>query len=337
MKRYKRLGLAEREEISRGLAAYQSFSEIAIRINRPTSTVTREVWNNCKYSFCYRAERSHEGAVRQLHRQKQPKLLDANLELKRYVLAKLRKNWSPEEIAHTLKLEYPECMTMRISHESIYTYLYCLPKGSLRKEMLSHLRHPRRLRNPRKLGHQKRGQIVDAISISERPKEVEGRIIPGHWEGDLLMGSKRSNTALGTLVERTTRYTILVPLKEKDAFAVRTAFAKAVKRIPAHLKKTMTYDRGLEMAQHKLFTKESEVQVYFADPRSPWQRGTNENTNGLLRQYFPKGTDFREFTTKQIKMVQDEVNDRPRKALGFQKPDKIFSELLINLDFALEG
>ncbi len=251
--------------------------------------------------------------------------------LQEYVLGKLKtKKWSPEEIAKRLKVDYPFDMTMRISHESIYTYIYCLPRGSLRKELTKCLRQERKLRHNRKNTHARRGAIQDAISIHERPEETELRTVPGHWEGDLIMGSKKSNTAMGTLVERTTRYLLLVPLTAHDAYTVRTQFAKAVKNIPKHLKKSLTYDRGSEMSQHKLFTKETKVQVYFADPHSPWQRGTNENTNGLLRQFFPKGIDFRTVTKKEIMHVQDLMNDRPRKVLAFAKPDEVFIPLLTN-------
>lgn len=338
MTTYTRLKDCDREEISRGLAAGWTFTHIARNINRPVSTVSRECWANCKYKRAYRAERANTQAATTRHRQKQTKKLEANPALREYVLQKLRTGkWSPQEIARRLKLDYPLDMTMRISHESMYTYIYCLPRGSLKKELISCLRQERKLRHNRKNSHARRGAIADAISITERPAEVADRIVPGHWEGDLLMGSKRSNTALGTLVERTTRYLLLVPLEKRDAYTVRTEFAKAVKNIPRHLKKSLTYDRGSEMAEHKLFTKDTKVQVYFADPHSPWQRGTNENTNGLLRQFFPKGIDFRSLTKNDIRYVQDLMNDRPRKALDFLKPDEVFLPLLTNQDFALEG
>lgn len=338
MTTYQRLNTTDREEISRGLAAGWTFSHIAHNINRPVSTVTREVWNNCRYKRTYRASRADDAAQVMRHRQKQPKRLEVNLPLQEYVLTSLRtKKWSPEEIAKRLKLDYPQDTIMRISHESIYTYIYCLPKGSLRKELIKCLRQERKLRHNRKNAHARRGAIQDAISISERPEETRDRTVPGHWEGDLIMGSKKSNTALGTLVERTTRYLLLVSLKKHDAYTVRTEFARAVKQIPRHLKKSLTYDRGSEMSQHKLFTEDTKVQVYFADPHAPWQRGTNENTNGLLRQFFPKGIDFSKVTNKEIRHVQDLMNDRPRKALAFAKPDEVFLPLLTSQDFALEG
>lgn len=328
-KSYKRLSAEEREEISRGMAAGWTFSHIAHNINRPVPTVSREVWNNTTYRRCYRAAQAHQKARAIRRRLKQPKRLETSEPLRNYVLKHLKEDkWSPEEIARRLEKDYPTDMTMRVSHESIYTYLYCLPRGSLKKELLKCLRQERKFRHNRKASHAKRSTITDFLSISERPEAVKDRIIPGHWEGDLIMGSKRSNSALGTLVERTTRYLLLVPLEKHDARTVREEFAKAVKQIPRHLKKTLTYDRGTEMAQHRLFTKQTKIQVYFADPRSPWQRGTNENTNGLLRQYFPKGIDFRTISRQQIKRVQDQMNDRPRKALDFYKPDEVFSKLL---------
>lgn len=330
MNKYIRLTIADREEISRGLAADWSYSHIAHNINRPVSTVSREIRSNCKYKRCYRATTADQKAKDKRHKQKQFKKLEANETLRDYVLEKLRLKWSPEEIAKRLKTDYPTDTTMRASYETIYTYLYCLPKGSLKKELLRCLRQERKYRHNRKAVHEKRSTITDFLSISERPEEVKERIIPGHWEGDLIMGSKLSNSAMGTLVERTTRYLLLVPLTAHDALTVRTKFAKALRHIPRFLKKTLTYDRGAEMSQHKLFTQNTKIQVYFADPHSPWQRGTNENTNGLIRQYFPKGIDFRTISRREIRQAQDQLNDRPRKALQYLKPDEAFSKLLSN-------
>lgn len=319
----------EREEISRDLAAGWTFSHIAHNINRPVSSVSREVWKNCRYKRCYRAQPAGTKAQGIRHRRKQPKVLEADERLRNYVIEHLKLKWSPQEIAKRLKLNYPTDMTMRASYETIYTYLYCLPRGSLKKELLKCLRQERKFRHNRKAVHAKRSSITDAISISERPKEAEGRIVPGHWEGDLIVG-KDNQSAMGTLVERVTRYLLLVPLKNKDAYSVRIAFAKVIKGIPRNLKKSLTYDRGTEMAEHKLFTQDTKVQVYFADPHSPWQRGTNENTNGLIRQYFPKGTDFNIVGRQEIQRVQNQLNDRPRKVLEYYKPDEVFSQLLIN-------
>lgn len=334
MKTYIRLGLKDREEISRGIHAGESFAEIARRIGRPTSTVSREVWGKNTYKWCYRAEEAQQRADEVKKTGRCPRKLDTNEKLRKYVYVKLRMEWSPEEIAKRIKLDYPQDKTMRISHETIYQHLYCLPRGELKKELMKGLRQERKMRQPRKYAHYRRQKIQDIISISERPKEVEDRIIPGHWEGDLIIG-KNHKSALGTLVERTTRLTLLVPLKEKDAFAVRKAFTREYKKIPKQFKKTLTYDRGSEMSQHKLFTKETKIQVYFADPYSPWQRGTNENTNGLIRQYFPKGTDFREVTLAMIREAEKRLNSRPRKALDFYTPSEKFYELITGQKIAL--
>lgn len=324
---YTRLQAHERETISRGTAAGWSFTRIASLINRDVSTVSREVTKNCSSLRCYRALRAHEQAILTRHRFKQPRKLDTDPALQMYVLTNLRQQWSPQEIARRLVRDYPHTMTMRISHESIYTYIYVLPRGGLRKELISCLRQERKLRQNRKRTHAKRSSITNAISITERPAEVADRTVPGHWEGDLIIG-KNQQSAIGTLVERTTRYLLLVALTGRDASTVRTAFASAVKKLPRHLKRTLTYDRGMEMAEHELFTKETKIKVFFANPYSPWQRGTNENTNGLIRQYFPKGTDFTSVTSKEIQRVQDLLNGRPRQVLDFEKPDEVFPRLL---------
>jgi len=333
---YKRLTIIDREEISRGISAGWTFSHIAHNLGRPVSTVSDEVWNNCKYKRCYRAASAQERANLIKVRKKQTKKLDQLGPLQDYVLNYLRLEWSPDEIAKRLKVDYPTDMTMHISHESIYTYLYCLPRGELKKELMKGLRQERKFRHNRKAIHQKRGVIQDFISISERPVETLSRTIPGHWEADLIIG-KDGKSAIGTLVERMTRYLLIVALDKKDAVSVRIAFAKAIKQLPRYLKKTLTYDRGSEMAEHKLFLKETKVQVYFCDPHSPWQRGTNENTNGLIRQYFPKGTDFTQVTKKELMRAQDRLNDRPRRVLAYAKPNEVFIPLLTNKDFVLEG
>jgi len=335
MSTYKRLGLNDREEISKGIWANERFSTIARRIGRPVSTVSREVWSNNKYRWYYSAQKAQERSDLLRKQGRHPGKLDMNCRLREYVYEKLGLEWSPEEIANRIKLDYPQDNTMRISHETIYQHLYCLPRGELKKELMRGLRQERKMRQNRKYAHYKRQRIPDIISISERPKEVEGRIVPGHWEGDLIVG-KDHQSAIGTLVERTTRTTLIFPLKTKDAFAVREAMAKAFKKIPRQFKKTLTYDRGTEMSQHKLFTEDTKIKVFFADPHSPWQRGTNENTNGLIRQYFPKGTDFSEISVKRIKEVESRLNSRPRKTLGYLTPSEKFYELVNNQKFALE-
>jgi len=249
--------------------------------------------------------------------------------LRRYVCRKLRLRWSPEQIARELVREYPENDTMRASHEAIYTYLYVLPRGELRKELLSCLRQKRKRRRKRNRKNRPgiERKIADMISIEERPKEVADRTIPGHWEGDILLGRYRKS-AMGTLVERTTRTTILVPLPSKHADVVARAFAREAKQLPRQMRLSLTYDQGREMAAHKLFSENAGMKVYFCHPRSPWERGTNENTNGLIRQFFPKGTDFTKIPRREIKQVQRLLNGRPRKVLGWRKPYEAFNELV---------
>jgi IS30 family transposase len=326
---YTRLSLAEREEISRSFAVGKSQNQIAIEIKRQPSTVSREL-SRLRYNpVSYRATFAHDVALRHRnHRQGTSKLLQHG-PLRQYVIDHLRLRWSPQQIADRLKREYPNDMDMQASHETIYTYVYCLARGSLRKELVGYLRQKRTHRGPRARTHavRKATRIADLTSIHERPKEVEDRIIPGHWEGDLIIGANHA-TALGTLVERTTRTVILVPLKAKDAESVAEAFARELETLPEQMKLTLTYDRGSEMARHMLFTEKTNMKVYFADPHSPWQRGTNENTNGLIRQFFPKGMSFRNVTREEIKYVQDLLNGRPRQSLGYQTPYEQFSQLL---------
>ena len=328
MNKYKRLSGEEREEISRLLAQKCSFQSIAKSLERYASTISREVGAGSCNKYTYRASKAQDRAVRNSSKRKAGKYdLDHNLRLKRYIYRKLRKKWSPNQIAETLKIDYPTDMTMRISPESIYTYLFVLPKGTLKKELLSCLRQNRKHRHKQRRGVEAKRKLEDMLSIEERPKEVEDRIIPGHWEGDLIVG-KNNQSALGTLVERTTRTTILIPVKSKSADDVAKAFAKEVKKLPKQMRLTMTYDQGREMAQHKLFTEITGVKVYFAHPRSPWERGTNENTNGLIRQYFPKGTDFTKVSRYEVKKAQNELNGRPRKTLNYQTPYEVFNKLI---------
>ena len=237
-----------------------------------------------------------------------------------------QKFWTPEQIAKRLKIVYHNDMDMHISHETIYSYLYVLPRSTLKKELTSALRRKHINRRPRK-ARQKTAPIQDYLSIEERPAEVADRIIPGHWEGDLLMGAM-NKSAIGTLVERTTRFTFLVKLESKDATTVRESFAREFRDLPSGLKRTLTYDQGQEMAEHKLFTKDTNITVFFAHPHSPWERGTNENTNALIRQFFPKGTDFNKISKEQLKDVQESLNDRPRKVHDFYTPNEVFYKLL---------
>ncbi len=321
---YSRLSMAEREEISIQLALGSSFRAIARQLGRSPSTISREYARNCS-STGYRANSAHNKMLARCPRTECK--IETNLMLRRVVLSGLRKQWSPQQISASLIEDFPDDRTMRVCAETIYTYLYLLPRGELRRELLSYLRQHHKQRRSRSRGKDRRGQIPEMISIEERPAEVADRTIPGHWEGDLIMGAG-NRTALGTLVERTTRTVLLVPLRAKDAETVRKAFARRLRAIPKQMKLSMTYDRGKEMAEHKLFTAETKMKVYFAHPHSPWERGTNENTNGLIRQYFPKGTDFNKVTYYEIMKVQDRLNGRPRKVLKWKTPYQAFDELL---------
>jgi len=337
MNNYKRLNMYEREEISRMLAQKYSFQDIADKLDRHKSTISREVRAGSCNRYTYRATRADNRAKRNASKRKSNnRKINDNLRLKRYIYKKLRLKWSPMQIAKNLKKDYPDDMDMRISHEAIYSYLYVLPRGSLKKELLACLRQNRKYRHKQRRGVKAKRNIEDMLSIEERPKEVEDRIIPGHWEGDLIIG-KNNRSALGTLVERTTRATILVPIKSKSAEHAAKAFAKEAKKLPKQMKLTMTYDQGREMANHKLFTNITGIKVYFAHPRSPWERGTNENTNGLIRQFFPKGTDFNKVSRYEIKKVQHLLNGRPRKVLNWDTPYEVFNRLINNNAVALES
>ncbi|MBL7886511.1 MAG: IS30 family transposase, partial [Flavobacterium sp.] len=254
--------------------------------------------------------------------------IESNPKLKNFVYSHLEKHWSPQQISDALKLFYPFDPTMQISHESIYYHIYIQPKKELEKLLISQLRQKRNYRGNQQRGDGKRITIKDPIRIDERPNEVDSREIPGHWEGDLIIG-KNHQSAIGTLVERTSRFLIIVPLKKRDATSVRKAFEKAFKNIPKHLKLSLTYDNGAEMAQHGIFTKNTKIKVYFAHPYSPWERPTNENTNGLIRDYFPKGTDFNLLSKKQLLEVQNQLNQRPRKTLEHESPLNTISRLYI--------
>jgi transposase, IS30 family len=327
MKRYTRLSLVEREEISRELAAGSRLRGIARQLGRAPSTVGRELRRAERTRSTYRATRGQHVARRSAQR---PRKLLTHPHLQAYVHAQLTQRWSPEQIARRLKAEYPDDPTMRVSHETIYTYLYVLPRGALKRELLRALRHRRKHRRVRRGSPERRGTIPAMLSIEERPAEVADRTVPGHWEGDLILG-RRNASALGTLVERTTRTTLLVPLRAKDATSVRQAFAREMRTLPQQMARSLTYDQGKEMAEHELFTHETRIRVYFAHPHSPWERGTNENTNGLIRQFFPKGTDFSRVSRRQIKHVQTLLNARPRKVLNWRTPSEAFHNVPVAL------
>lgn len=312
------LTLIEREDISRGIASGSSIREIAKLLDRAASTVSREIARHGGRPQ-YRAQKADCEAWEWALRPK-PCLLAIQGKLQKIVASKLILDWSPEQISGWLKIQYPEDESMRVSHETIYRSLFIQARGVLKKELLGHLRSRRRIRRSQqsRVGGQSRGQIVDAISIRERPAEIEDRAIPGHWEGDLLSGSRNSHMV--TLVERHSRFTTLVKVPSKDTAVVVAALSRQIRKLPASLRRSLTWDRGLEMAKHKTFTVATNVKVYFCDPHSPWQRGTNENTNRLLRQYFPRRTDLSGYAQSELDKVALRLNQRPRKSLGFETP-----------------
>ena len=312
------LTVQEREEISRGIAAGDSARRIAARLGRSPSTVTRELARHGGR----RRYRAAEADRRAWERARRPQVckLAGNPVLSRLVAAKLAEDWSPDQIAGWLKAAFPGDHTMRVSHETIYLSLFIQARGALKRELVAHLRRSRSLRRPRnaKRVNRGQGQIVDAVSIRERPAEAEDRAVPGHWEGDLLAGA--ANTHVATLVERHSRFLMLVAVDGKDTRSVTRALTRHVRRLPEQLRGSLTWDRGMEMAEHARFTIATDIKVYFCDPHSPWQRGTSENTNGLLRQYFPRGTDLSKLSQPQLDVIAAKLNKRPRETLAFKTP-----------------
>lgn len=328
---YKRLNQYDRFEIEKLIALGKNNLQIANALSVHPSTISRE--KNRLKNQPYNAIKALGFAVeKSLNKRGGKKKMDNNPKLKNFVYSHLKLHWSPQQISNALKQFYPFDSSMQISHESIYYHIYVQPKKEVEKLLISQLRQKRNYRGNVRRGADKRTTIKDPIRIDERPENVITREIPGHWEGDLVMGKNRES-AIGTLVERTTRFLIIVPLKKKDATSVRKAFEKAFSNIPKHLKLSLTYDNGTEMAQHKLFTKNSKVKVYFAHPYSPWERPTNENTNGLIRDYFPKGTDFNLVTKKELNTIQNQINERPRKTLEYDSPLNTISRLYMNQNF----
>ena len=312
------LVLGEREEISRGIAAGRSIRRIAASLGRSPSTVSRELARHGGRS-AYRATEAEACAWERALRPKRCRLA-SHPELRWRVAEKLALDWSPEQISGWLKRALPADEGLRVSHETIYRSLFVQARGVLKKELLGHLRAGRRMRYPKGGTTPSRlpGQIVDAISIRERPAEIEDRAVPGHWEGDLLCGS--NNSYIATLVERQTRFAMLIKIAGRETATVVDALSKQVRKLPQELRRSLTWDRGKEMANHKSFTIATDVQVYFCDPRSPWQRGSNENTNGLLRQYFPKGMDLSGYSQSYLNKIALRLNQRPRKTLAFETP-----------------
>ena len=317
------LTLAEREEISRGIAAKRSIRSIAELLGRSPSTISREVRRNGGYDT-YRASEADQRAWDRTRRPKSCRLLRCP-RLRQLIEDKLREVWSPEQIAGWLKHAYPEDTSLHVSHETIYRSLFIQARGALKKELTQYLRSRRTIRRSGKAtrkGHGK-GQIEDMISIRERPASVEDRAVPGHWEGDLIAGSR--NTYIATLVERHSRYVMLAKVPHKKTETVVNALIDQAHQLPTELYKSLTWDRGLEMADHKRFTLATNIAVYFCDPRSPWQRGSNENTNGLLRYYFPKRTNLSLHSQERLDAVARQLNERPRKTLGFRTPAERFN------------
>ena len=324
MRSYRHMSVEERETLSLGLARGQSLRTMALMLGRAPSTVSREWARNAMYGP-YRACTAHALAsdrARQPRRSR--KLLDPWLW--QYVRTHLGQGCSPEQIAGRLRREYPDDMQKHLSAETIYVGLYVLPRGALRSELLAALRQARKARRPRARGIDRRGQIPNMTPIAERPAEVATRTVPGHWEGDLIKGA-RNGSAVGTLVERTTRLVILARMAGTDARSAREGFTKKLRHVPARLRQTLTYDRGKEMAEHARLAERLAIRIFFADPYSPWQRGTNENTNGLLRQYLPKGTDLSGYTQRELNAIAHRLNTRPRKCLNFATPLEVYAQL----------
>jgi IS30 family transposase len=310
------LSFGEREEISRAIAAHESFRAIARSLNRAVSTISQEVARHGGREH-YRAARA-DWAAWQSARRPKVCLLAMKRDLQRIVAVKLQQDWSPQQISGWLKDQYPGNPEMRVSHETIYRSLFVQARGALKKELVGHLRSKRHIRRPRHTQDGRGNRMRGAISIRQRPAEVEDRAVPGHWEGDLVEGSR--GTFIATLVERRSRFVILVKLPEKRTEAVVDALIKAVRKLPTALRKSLTWDRGAELADHAKFTVATDVQVYFCDPSSPWQRGSNENTNGLLRQYYPKGMDLSAVSQAQLDIVARKLNTRPRQTLRWKTP-----------------
>ncbi len=309
------------------LASGQSLRASARALGRAPSSLSRELARSWLSPRSYRAVLGERRARWRARQPRKPRKLAVEPRLRACVFTLLAQRWSPEQIARGLPQRYPEDPTMRISHEALDTYLYVLPRGQLKRAVMQALRQRHHVRRLRGQVRRTSRPIHDLVSIEERPAEVASRTVPGHWEGDLLMGHGNAS-ALGTLVERTTRLTLLVPLVAKDAASVRQAFARELRTLPHQLRRSLTYGQGQEMTEHRLFPRETQMQVYFAHPHCPWERGTNENTNGLLRQFFPKGTNFHRLSHRQIKRVHVLFNDRPRKVLSWHSPAHVFKDVL---------
>ena len=321
---YSRLPLLEREEIAIGRAAKRTCAAIGAELGRNASTISREIRR--MGGPAYRAVAGQTAATHQARTtHRRPRLLDAHPPLLALSRGQLRQRWSPQQISKWLPEAHPDQPT--ISAETMYQYLYALPRGELKRELISQLRQHRLTRRPKHRVVDGRGQLPDRVSIHQRPNEVEDRAVPGHWEADLVMGAG-NRSAIATLVERTTRLVLMVKLVKKDAVSVAAALARRFKQLPATLCKTLPYDQGKERARHADLTLATGIAVYFCDPHSPWQRGTNENTNGLIRDFFPKGTDFATVSAQKLSYVQQALNERPRKVLDWKSPKDAFNQII---------
>lgn len=334
---YSQLSIEERVLIQTQLAMGIKPGAIALALNRSASTITRELHRNGwvrpqavrgpgrpPMAGGYRAAAAQQRAQACAARPRVERRLRPGSPLWTSVMRYLKAGYSPEQIAGTLAAVHPDTPSLRVSHETIYTAIYAMPRGELRKEVIGWLRFGHAKRRPRARGKDRRGQIPDMVSIHERPPEVEERLVPGHWEGDLIKGAY-NRSAVGTLVERTTLFTVLSKMDDASAESALSGFSRVLKRIEAQQRLSLTYDQGREMAEHRRLTEATGVKVYFADPHSPWQRGINENTNGLLRQYLPKGSDLSVFTQKELDAIAWKLNTRPRKSLGFKCPAELFT------------
>jgi IS30 family transposase len=330
---YRHLSMEEREDLMRGLILGLSLRVIARNLKRSPGTISRELARNARSPADYRATKAFTKAQARARKPRRPrKLLQSALW--KVVLERLLTRWSPEQIAARLKMDYPNDESMHVSHETIYATLYLMPRGSLRKELLACLRQARKRRHPRTRGQDRRGQMPNMTSIHERPDAVDQRQVPGHWEGDLLKGA-RNASAIGTLAERHSRYIILARLEGLSAEETRLAFERRLRTIPEALRQSLTYDRGKEMVEHEKLTQRIRIRVFFADPHSPWQRGTIENLNGLLRQYLPKGSNLEQYSQRELNTIAASLNNRPRKCLGWYTPTEVFLRCLNQPNVAL--
>jgi transposase, IS30 family len=327
---YNHLSSVEREEISLAVASGSGVQAIARQLGRDASTVSRELRRNADRPTRYRATVAQWRAQRRARVARRPRKLVTDRWLRRYVGRRLQEGWSPQQIAARLKRDYAGDMSKRISHETIYAAIYIVPRGELRRTLIGCLRQQRKVRRPRYRSGLKRGDIPNPTPIAARPMEVEARLVPGHWEGDILKG-RANGSAVGTLVERSTRLVLLARMPGLDSLSVVQGFARKLQRIPQPLRKSMTYDQGREMARHELLSKQLKLQVYFADPHSPWQRGTNENTNGLLRQYLPKNIDLAVLTQRELNAIAERLNNRPRQKLNWMTPNEAWDAQVKNL------